>query len=174
MSKGEPEHRERHGDHQRQHARRFVGAGKAEHREKVEQCAGAEENDQQPDRQIAIVRALRRDGKFRIGEGKIDDRAQPVALNLLGDEMAEYLGDREHAHRKPERLAADAAVKAVEKVSPIHRRNANFQSRSNSLMLVLARVFSSTRLTMTAHERLGVTPPPARGAPGRLPGTTTA
>jgi hypothetical protein len=60
-------------------------------------------------------------GKLRIGEGKIDDRAQPVALNLLSDEMAEDLGNREYAHCKPERLAADTAVKAVEKMSPIHR-----------------------------------------------------
>ena len=48
------------------------------------------------------------------------------------------------------------------------------QSRSNSLMLVLARVFSSTRLTMTAQERLGLGSPLARGLPGSVPGTTTA
>ena len=70
--------------------------------------------------------ALHGDGEFRIGEGEIDDGAQPVALDLLGDEMADDLGGRHHAHRDPERLAADAAVKAVEKIGPIHRRNADF------------------------------------------------
>ena len=145
-----------------------------EHREQIEQRAGAEKKHQQPDRQIAVVRALHRDREFRIGEGEIDNGAEPVALDLFGDEMAHDLGDRQHAHRDPERLAADAAVKAVEKIRPIHLRDAPLQSRSNSLMLVLARVFSSTRLTMTAQARLGAGSPSARGLPGRLPGTTTA
>ena len=33
--------------------------------------------------------------------------------------------DDDHQHRDPERLAADAAVEAVEKIGPIHRRNAD-------------------------------------------------
>jgi hypothetical protein len=44
------------------------------------------------------------------------------------------------------------------------------QSRSNSLIEVLARVRASTRLTMTQQARLGPLPSLA----GRLPGTTTA
>ena len=47
------------------------------------------------------------------------------------------------------------------------------QSRSSSLMLVLARVFSSTCLTMTAQAWCGPAPPFFPGLPGRLPGTTT-
>ena len=72
----------------------------------------------QPNRQVAVMGALHGDGEFRIGEGEIDDGAQPVALDLVGDEMADNLGDRQHAHRDPECLAADAAVKAVEKIEP--------------------------------------------------------
>ena len=48
------------------------------------------------------------------------------------------------------------------------KRGAEFQARSRSLMLVLARVWASTRLTMTAQVRLYL--PPSRG---RLPATTT-
>ena len=55
----EPEHRERHRDDDRQQARLIVGAGHFEHREQVEQRAGAEERDQQPERQVAVMGALR-------------------------------------------------------------------------------------------------------------------
>ena len=54
------------------------------------------------------------DGEFRIGEGEIDDGAEPVSLNLLGDQMAENFADGQYGHRDPECLAADAAVKTVE------------------------------------------------------------
>ena len=47
------------------------------------------------------------------------------------------------------------------------------QSRSSSLTEVLARVRSSTRLTMTAQARLGPGEPSGRGRPGSVPGTTT-
>jgi hypothetical protein len=100
-------------------------------------------------------------GEFRIGECEIDDGAQAVALDLFGDEVAENLGDHHHAEGDPKCLPADAAVKTVEEIGPIHRQDfvhgfASFkswrlQSRSSSLIEVLARVFSSTRLTMTAQ-----------------------
>src|SRR6185369_8599482 len=48
------------------------------------------------------------------------------------------------------------------------------QSRSNSLMLVLERVCSSTVLTMTAQASDGPGDPFGNGFPGREPGTTTA
>src|SRR6476659_3563959 len=54
----EPEDRERHRNGERQHAGRFVGASKPEHGKQVEHGAGAEENEQQPDRQVAIVGAF--------------------------------------------------------------------------------------------------------------------
>ena len=101
-------------------ARLVVGAGQIEHHEQVEQHAGAEEREQQPERHVAVVGALHRDGEFRIGEREIDDGAQPVALDLLGDEMTGNLGGHHHAERDPERLAADAAVEAVEEIGPIH------------------------------------------------------
>ena len=47
------------------------------------------------------------------------------------------------------------------------------QSRSSSLIEVLARVRSSTRLTITAQASDGPGLPSASGRPGRLPGTTT-
>src|SRR5581483_2640193 len=47
------------------------------------------------------------------------------------------------------------------------------QSLSNSLMLVLLRVFSSTRLTMTAQYSPGPGSPFFIGFPGVVPGTTT-
>lgn len=47
------------------------------------------------------------------------------------------------------------------------------QSRSNSLIAVFCRVCASTRLTITAQDRLGPGDPSGRGLPGRLPGTTT-
>ncbi len=68
--------------------------------------------------------------------------------------------EHEHAERQPVRLPADAAFEAEEEVGPIHRRQsfrclvveqAAAQSLSSSLMLVLERVRSSTRLTMTAQ-----------------------
>ena len=71
------------------------------------------------------------------------------AFDLLGGEMAEKLGDREYGKRDPKCLTADAAFETVEEEDPIHRMR--IQSRRSSLMLVLARVFSSTRLTMTAQ-----------------------
>ncbi len=43
---------------------------------------------EQPQRHVAVVAALQRDGEFRIGEGEIDDGAEPVAFDLLGDEVA--------------------------------------------------------------------------------------
>ncbi len=81
------EHAIRHHDRERQHARRIVGAGESDHGQQIEQCTGAEENEQQPDRQVAVVCAFERDGEFRIGEGEIDDGAQPFALDLLSDEV---------------------------------------------------------------------------------------
>ena len=76
----------------------------------------------------------------------------------IGGKMRGELDDGQDHDRDPERLATDTAFEAVVEKSPIHespitRRNAarRRQSRSNSLMLVLARVFSSTRLTMTAQ-----------------------
>ncbi len=41
------------------------------------------------------------------------------------------------------------------------------QSRSSSLIAVLARVCASTRLTMTAQDRLGPGLPSGSGLPGR-------
>ena len=55
---------------------------------------------QQPDRQVAVVDAFHRHREFRIGEGEIDDGAEPVALDLLGDEMRDQFGDGQHAHRR--------------------------------------------------------------------------
>ena len=160
-------------DPERQHARLLVGAGPAQTVSRSSNALAPKNATKQPNRQIAVVGALHGDGEFRIGEGEIDDGAQPVAFDLIGDEMAENLGDRHHAHRDPERLAADAAVKAVEEVGPIHRRN-RLQSRSNSLMLVLARVFSSTRLTITAQvEARAWLRRSLLGLPGMVPGTTT-
>ena len=75
----------------------IVGAGQFEHREQIEQRAGAEKRDQEPQRQIAVVGAFERDGEFGVGERQIDNGAEPVALDLFGEEMAEYLGDRDHA-----------------------------------------------------------------------------
>ena len=66
--------------------------------------------------------AFHGDREFGIGEGEIDDGAQPVALDLFGEKMAENLGNRQCRHRDPERLAADAAVETVEEIGPIHRR----------------------------------------------------
>ena len=165
--------RQRQRDQKRQDARLIFGAGHFQNCEQIEQGAGAEENPQQPKRHVAVVAAFHGDGEFRIGENEIDDGAEPLALHAFGDEMGDDLGDSQRTHRDPERLAADAAVKAVEKVGPIHR-HARIQSRSNSLMLVLARVFASTRLTITAQARLGPAAPFACGLPGILPGTTTA
>ena len=89
-------------------------------------------------------------------------------------------------------LPADAALETGEKILPVHsdpswrkarppkkapkasikdsaaRGKGERQSRRSSLIDVLERVFSSTRLTITAHARPG---PPS--LPGRTPGTTT-
>ena len=46
--------------------------------------------------------AFQRDGEFRIGVSQIDDRAEPVALDLFGEDMAENLGDRERSDPDPE------------------------------------------------------------------------
>ena len=56
-----------------------------------------------------------------------------------------------------------------DRASPIGRA----QSLSRSLMEVLARVCSSTRFTITAHDRAGPGAPLAMGLAGRVPGTTT-
>ena len=98
---------------ERQHTGLVVGAGQFEHREQVEHRAGAEKRDQQPKRQIAVMAAFHRDREFRIGEGQIDNGAEPVALDLFGDDIAEDLRHDERGHRDPKRLAADAAVKLL-------------------------------------------------------------
>ena len=67
------------------------------------------------------MRTLKRDGELGIGERKIDDGGQPLALKFIGDKMNNDLDDSQHAHRNPERLAADTAVKAVKEIGPIHR-----------------------------------------------------
>ena len=77
--------------------------------------------NKQPDRQVAVVGAFQRHGEFGIGEGEIDDGAQPLALNLLGDEMKDQLDRGEHNHPDPEHLAADAAMESVEEIRPIDR-----------------------------------------------------
>src|SRR5262245_22296354 len=59
-------------------------------------------------------------------------------------------------------------------VSPLRQSaDATDQSRSNSLMLVLARVRSSTRLTITAQAVAGPGWPFFKGLGGSMPGTTT-
>ena len=47
------------------------------------------------------------------------------------------------------------------------------QSRSSSLIAVLARVCASTRLTITAQYSEGPGEPSGSGLPGSEPGTTT-
>jgi hypothetical protein len=59
-------------------------------------------------------------------------------------------------------------------VGPLRQSaDATDQSRSNSLMLVLARVRSSTRLTITAQAVAGPGWPFFKGFGGSVPGTTT-
>ena len=118
----EAQHRERQRDGDRQQAGLIVGAGHFQHRKQIEQGAGAKKRDQKPKRQIAIVGAFQGDGEFRIGVSQIDDGAEPVALNLFGEDMTENLGDGERRYADPESLAADAAVETGEEVCPIHRR----------------------------------------------------
>ena len=86
----------------------------------IKQRAGAEKKHQEPDRQISVMDALYRHRKFRIGEGEIDNSAEPIALDLFGEEMRDQFGERQCAHCQPERLAADAAVEPVEQINPIH------------------------------------------------------
>jgi hypothetical protein len=64
--------------------------------------------------------------------------------------------------------AASAANKSPDELDKAHLSISTYQSLSSSLMLVLDRVRSSTRLTMTAQASDG---PPS--LPGRAPGTTT-
>src|ERR1700752_191118 len=55
----------------------------------------------------------------------------------------------------------------------IRQSDAEGQSRSNSLMLVLARGRSATRLTITAQAVAGPGWPFFKGLAGSVPGTTT-
>ena len=55
----------------------------------------------------------------------------------------------------------------------LRSRRHRLQSRSRSLMLVLDRVCSSTRFTITAQDSAGPGVPSGKGRPGRVPGTTT-
>ena len=52
--------------------------------------------------------------------------AWAIAADVFRHIAREEVGDDDHQHRDPERLAADAAVEAVEKIGPIHRRDADF------------------------------------------------
>ena len=94
----------------------------SENGEQVEQHAGAEENADHPRRHVAVVTAFGGDREFRIGEGEIDDGGQPFAFDLIGNHVEEDFDGDHRAHRNPERLAADAAVEAVEKIEPVHNR----------------------------------------------------
>ena len=65
--------------------------------------------------------------------------------------------------------AGDELLRELERLDVYIRcRCAGHQSRSSSLIDVLARVAASTRLTMTAHDSEYLP-----SADGRLPGTTT-
>ncbi len=64
------------------------------------------------------------DGEFRIGEGEIDNGREPVTLDLFGKEPSDQFSKDQYAARQPERLAADAAMKPIEQIKPIHKRHA--------------------------------------------------
>src|SRR5215467_13006887 len=147
------QHREGNRNEQRHHAGPFAAAAHFQYRQQVEHRFTAEESDQNPDRKIAIMRALHRKCELGIDESEVGDGAEPIALERFGDEIDSEFGDDQNRDPDPKRLAADAAFKTAEKINPIHsaRPSAYAQSRSSSLILVLARVFSSTRLTMTAQ-----------------------
>src|SRR3954470_11601457 len=77
--------------------------------------------------------------------------------------------DRDEERRRAEpALTLEPAVEGEEDVGRAHA-----QSRRSSLMLVLARVCASTRLTITAQDSEGPGEPSGRSLPGKVPGTTT-
>ena len=92
---------------------------------------------------------------------------QPVAgetqpLQRMLDHVERAVVLRRHAR------TADQRLRQSDRIG--QQRHA----RSSSLIEVLARVFASTRLTITAQARLGPGRPSGSGGPGKVPGTTTA
>jgi hypothetical protein len=58
-------------------------------------------------------------------------------LDRFGNHMGEYFGDEERDHRRPKRLAADPAVKAIEEIGPIHRKCRDFDLRPSETIATL-------------------------------------
>lgn len=65
--------------------------------------------------------------------------------------MAGEFDPDDEKESSPKQLSADSTIEGEEKVGPVQRMAFRGQSRSSSLIEVLARVFSSTRLTITAQ-----------------------
>src|SRR5215471_16111564 len=117
------QHREGNRNEQRQQAGLVAPASQFQDSQQIEHCFTAEKNDQNPDRQIAIVSALYRDCELGIDESEVDNSAEPITLECLRNEVSSEFGDDKNRDPDPKRLAADAAFKTAEEIDPIHAPN---------------------------------------------------
>ena len=93
--------------------------------------------------------------------------------NVSVDDVTHSLGDLVAAKIIPASLAASQAAEAQQNAGNGDGIGGHAQSLSSSLMEVLERVRSSTRLTMTAQYKFGPGSPFGNGLPGIVPDTTT-
>jgi len=107
-------HGEWHCDHDGHQAGLLSRARQSQHRQQVEQSPAAEEDNQEPERQIAIVSAFGGDSKLWVCESEVDDGAKAIALERFRNDVAENLGNRNDRHCDPEWLATDPAFEAIQ------------------------------------------------------------
>src|SRR6185312_10127270 len=112
----------------------------------------SEKQRDEPGWNVAVMRALQGKRERGIEPDDREDQRAECAEHLRSQALQCRRHDQEKRAADAEGLAIQAAFETGVNITPVHASLVrNRQSRSNSLMLVLARVRSSTRFTITAQ-----------------------